>query len=354
MTFYQADTLKTYIKSILVSQNVKDADAEIVADSLIRADLEGVSSHGISRLPIYSKRIEESRINAAPSILIEKSGLSSLLVDGDNGLGQVVAYKGIKEGIKAAKETGIAAVAIRNSNHFGCASYYCQLACNEGLGAIVMTNSPPGIPPWGGKKAYFGTNPIAFGFPVKDMPNVIIDMSASVVARGKIIEAAKENKSIPKGWAIDQRGLDTEDPTAAINGAILPSGGVKGYGWALAIEILTGILTGAAYGPHVQNIYKDNDDHSNVGHFFILIDIETFMPYDHFTSLLKNMLTEIKEVPKKDGIDSILYPGERREKSFNEHLASGINLSPEVEKELSLLASQFNTENPFDNGKCDV
>ncbi|MGM7722234.1 Ldh family oxidoreductase [Metabacillus sp. Hm71] len=354
MTFYQADTLKNYIKSILISQRVKAEDAEIVADSLVRADLEGISSHGISRLPIYSKRLEESRINPAPFIKIEKSGLSTLLVDGDHGVGQVAAYKGMKEGIKTAKETGIAAVAIRNSNHFGCASYYCQIACEEGLVSIVMTNSPPGIPPWGGKKAFFGTNPVGFGFPVKDLPNVIIDMSASVVARGKIIEAAKEGKSIPKGWAIDQNGLDTEDPTAAINGAILPSGGVKGYGWALAIEILTGILTGAAYGPHVQNIYHDHHQQSNVGHFFILIDVEKFIPYEYFTSLVKNMLIELKEVPKKDGTDTIFYPGERREKSYQKHLSSGINLSPEVVKDLSLLARRFNIENPFEIGKCDV
>jgi LDH2 family malate/lactate/ureidoglycolate dehydrogenase len=354
MTVYHAETLKNYIKNILTSQRIKESDAEIVADSLVRADLEGVSSHGISRLPIYSKRLQEGRINPAPIVTIEKKGLSSLLVDGDNGLGQVVSHKGMTEGIITAKKTGIAAVAIRNSNHFGCASYYCQMACEEGLAAIIMTNSPPGIPPWGGKKAFFGTNPIAFGFPVEGSPDVIIDMSASVVARGKIIEAAKEEKKIPLGWAIDQRGFDTEDPVEAINGAILPSGGIKGYGWALAIEIFTGILTGAAYGPHVQNIYNESDQNSNVGHFFILIDIQKFISVEQFTEILKNMLLEVKDVPKKDGVTSILYPGERREKSYHDKLTSGISLSPEVEKDLMLLARRFKVENPFENGIKDV
>lgn len=346
MTVYDAETLKNFVEKVLVKQNVKKEDAEIAADSLIRADLEGISSHGISRLPIYSKRLKDGRINPTPSIKIQKKGLSILTVDGDNGLGQIVSYHGIKEGIKTAKETGIAAIAIRKSNHFGCASYYCQLACDKNLAAIIMTNSPSGIPPWGGKKAFFGTNPIAFGFPVKNGPDVMIDMSASVVARGKIIEAAKEGKTIPKGWAIDQRGIDTEDPAEALNGAILPSGGVKGYGWALAVEILAGILTGAGYGPYVQNIYNDSGQIANVGHFFILIDIQKFMHLDNFTSLLQKMLFEMKDVPKKEGVQTILYPGERRKQSYLTKLHSGIHLSREVERDLVLLADQLHLEFP--------
>ncbi|MED0704141.1 MULTISPECIES: Ldh family oxidoreductase [Aeribacillus] len=346
MTVYDAKALKKFVEDVLVKQNVKKENAEVVADSLIRADLEGITSHGISRLPIYSKRLKEGRINPTPSIKIQKKGLSILTVDGDNGLGQIASYYGIKEGIKTARETGVAAIAIRKSNHFGCASYYCKAACDENLAAIVMTNSPPGIPPWGGKKAFFGTNPIAFGFPVKNGPDVIIDMSASVVARGKIIEAAKEGKAIPKGWAIDQRGNDTEDPAEALNGAVLPSGGVKGYGWALAVEILTGLLTGAAYGPHVENIYDDNGQIANVGHFFILIDIEKFMPVDQFTSLLQKMLLEMKAVPKKEEVHTILYPGERREQSYIHKLHCGIHLSQEVEKDLVQLANQLHLEFP--------
>ena len=346
MTVYDAETLKNFVEKVLVQQNVKKEDAEIAADSLIRADLEGISSHGISRLPIYSKRLKDGRINPTPSIKIQKKGLSILTVDGDNGLGQIVSYHGIKEGIKTAKETGIAAIAIRKSNHFGCASYYCQLACDKNLAAIIMTNSPSGIPPWGGKKAFFGTNPIAFGFPVNNGPDVMIDMSASVVARGKIIEAAKEGKTIPKGWAIDQRGIDTEDPAEALNGAILPSGGVKGYGWALAVEILAGILTGAGYGPYVQNIYNDSGQIANVGHFFILIDIQKFMHLDNFTSLLQKMLFEMKDVPKKEGVQTILYPGERRKQSYLTKLHSGIHLSREVERDLVLLADQLHLEFP--------
>jgi LDH2 family malate/lactate/ureidoglycolate dehydrogenase len=249
-----------------------------------------------------------------------------------------------------ARETGIAAIGIRNSNHFGSAAYYCQLGCKEGLATIVMTNSPPGIPPWGGKEAFFGTNPIAFGFPVNNQPDVIIDMSASVVARGKIISAAKEGTSIPKGWATDQYGEDTDNPKEALLGAVLPSGGVKGYGWALAVEILSGILTRAAYGPNVKSIYDDSHNTANVGHFFLLIDIEKFLPLHEFSEILKTMFFEIKSSPKKQGVESIRYPGERREQSYQEKLESGIQLSDEVKEELQLLADKFklNFQGRFD------
>lgn len=351
LVIYKAEHLKEFIVNVLKSQNVNQEDADVVAESLVRADLEGVSSHGISRLAIYSKRMEDGRINPTPSISIQKKALSVLSVDGDNGLGQAVSYHALKEGIALAKETGIAAIGIRNSNHFGTASYYCQLGCKEGLATIVMTNSPPGIPPWGGKEAFFGTNPIAFGFPVNNQPDCIIDMSASVVARGKIISAAKEGTSIPKGWAIDQNGEDTEDPKAALLGAVLPSGGVKGYGWALAVEILSGILTQAAYGPNVNSIYEDSHEKANVGHFFLLIDIEKFLPLYDFSEMLKTMLSQIKNSPKKEGVDSILYPGERREKSYSERLESGIPLSADVRKELKVLAEKFKLDIP---GGSDV
>ncbi|MEH7481146.1 Ldh family oxidoreductase [Neobacillus drentensis] len=341
MGIYKAEHLKEFIVNVLKSQNVNQEDADVVAESLVRADLEGVSSHGISRLSIYSKRIKDGRINPTPSISIQKKGISILSVDGDNGLGQVVSYQALKEGMALAKETGIAAIGIRNSNHFGSAAYYCQLGCKEGLATIVMTNSPPGIPPWGGKEAFFGTNPIAFGFPVNNQPDVIIDMSASVVARGKIISAAKEGTSIPKGWAIDQYGEDTDNPKEALIGAVLPSGGVKGYGWALAVEILSGILTRAAYGPHVKSIYDDSHDTANVGHFFLLIDIGKFLPLHEFSEILKTMFFEIKSSPKKQGVESIRYPGERREQSYQEKLESGVQLSDEVKEELQLLADKF-------------
>lgn len=346
MSSYNPVELKIFCQHVFEKLGVPGEDAYIAADALIRANLEGVDSHGISRLAIYAKRMKEGRINAVPSIEVEKKGESVLLVNGDNGLGQIVAAHAVKEGIALAKKTGLAAVAVRHSNHFGTASYYCQMACEQGLGAMAFTNSPSGIPPWGGKRAFFGTNPIAFGFPTGSDVPVIIDMSTSVVARGKIILAAKQGQPIPKGWAIDEEGRETENAKDALRGAVLPLGGAKGYALALAIEILTGVLSGAAFGPHVHNMYEEHNEKSNIGHFFILFDIEKFMSLDQFTLLIDQFLEEVKSVPLAEGVNEILYPGERRAKEYRYRSQKGINLSDEVEKELQVLGDDLEVQLP--------
>ncbi len=341
MSPYNPLDLKAFSQHVFEKLGVKTEYAYTAADALVRANLEGIDSHGISRLAIYARRMKEGRINADPQIAVEKKGDSVLLVDGDNGLGQIVAACAVKEGMEWAKKTGLAAVAVRNSNHFGTASYYCQMACEKGLGIMAFTNSPSGIPPWGGKKAFFGTNPIAFGFPTGSDTPVIIDMSTSVVARGKIILAAKQGQSIPKGWAIDEDGVETQDAKEALRGAVLPLGGPKGYALALAIEILTGVLTGAAFGPHVKNMYDEHNEKSNIGHFFLLFDIEKFMDLERFKLVIEQFLEEVKAVPRAEGVSEILYPGERRAKEFRIRSSQGIILSEEVEQELVSLGNEL-------------
>lgn len=346
MPLYAADILRNFCKNVFTKIGAQNEDAYNIADALIRANLEGVDSHGISRLGIYAKRIIEGRINPNPNIKIEKKGESVLTVDGDNGLGQIVSARAIKEGILLVKKTGSVAIAVRNSNHFGTASYFCQMAANEGVVALAFTNSPPGIPPWGGKKAFFGTNPIAFGFPNGTNAPIIIDMSTSVVARGKIILAAKQNQPIPKGWAINENGEETENPHEALNGAVLPVGGAKGYALALAVEVLTGILSGATFGPHVNNINNEKADKANVGHFFVLLDVNKFMPLETFHQLVNVFIEEIKSSPTKGGVDEILYPGERREREYRKRLKEGIFISVEVEKELLQVSEELNITFP--------
>lgn len=345
-TFNESD-LKLFCNRVLEGMGMNKENSDIVADSLIRANLEGVDSHGISRLPIYSKRFTDKRINLNPDISMEESTPSVLLVDGDNGLGHVVTYHSILKGMDMAKQSGISAIAIKNSNHFGTASYYCQLACEQNLACIGFTNSPSGIAPWGGKSAFFGTNPIAFGFPTGNDQPVIIDLSTSIVARGKIILAAKQGKDIPDGWAIDEKGHPTNDPEEALRGAVLPLGGAKGSALALAVEILTGILSGAAFGPHVKNLYDENETgQANVGHFFILMDIEKFMNINIFFESIQNLLEEMKDLPKVPGTNEIRYPGERRNREREQRLSEGIQLSPSVEEELIELGIKYNVKFP--------
>lgn len=336
---YNSQQLIQFCENVLVSLGFTEKDAATAAQSLIRADMEGAGSHGISRLAIYAKRIKEGRIAARPMIHYDWNG-AILKVDGGNGLGQVVAARALEEAAKNIDESGLAAVMIRNSNHFGTAAYFCQMACERNLALIGFTNSPPGIAPWGGKKAYMGTNPISFGFPTRTKPPVIIDMSSSVVARGKIILADKQQESIPLGWAIDEDGMETTDPSAALKGAVLPLGGAKGYALAMAVEILAGVLTNAAFGPHVNNLYKDNDPPANVGHCFILLNISNWMDMDEYYDRMEQFLKEIKDVPLAKGAEEIKYPGERRYQTYLQHKRNGIALSRQVVEELSELGSR--------------
>ncbi len=344
---FEAKELIQFTIEILTKIGVRRDHAILAADTLIRANLEGVDSHGLTRLGIYCQRMNENRINPRPKIQFFKKGPSVLTVNGDNGLGHIVGSEAITRGIGMAKETGMAGITVNNSNHFGTASYYCQMACDHNLAALAFTNSPSGIPPWGGRQAFFGTNPIAFGFPTGDDVPVIIDLSTSVVARGKIIAAEKQGNRIPDGWAIDENGDMTNDAAAALRGAVLPLGGAKGSALALAVEILTGVLTGAAFGPNVTSIYQDEKtDRANVGHFFILIDIEKFMPIEEFNRSMGELLQVMKNIPKVPGTDEIRYPGERRKREYDRRMNEGIPLPEQVVEELILLGEIYGIRFP--------
>ena len=342
---YDADELRDFCAGVFASLGMDREDAGVASDSLVRANLEGTDSHGISRLAIYARRMREGRISARPDVRVERDG-SVLRVDGGNALGQVASYHALKAALPLARETGIAGVAVRNSNHFGTAAYYLQMACREGLAMIATTNSPPGIAPWGGKKAYFGTNPIAFGFPTREEPPVIVDMASSVVARGRIIQAAREGAPIPEGWATDEEGTETTDAEAALKGAVLPLGGAKGYALALAVEVLSGVLSGAAFGFGVNNLYRDGAPPANVGHCFILLDVSRWMVLEEYYARMEQFLAEIKASPLARDAEEILYPGERRHLSYLENARRGVALPTTVRQELEGLAREHGTEFP--------
>lgn len=340
MPMYSPDKVFKFCQSLLQGAGVPAEDAAIVTDVLLDTSLEGIDTHGISRLPVYLTRIQNGRINSRPDIKVDRSSPALANVDGDNGLGQLVAVRSMQVAIKMARETGMGAVATKHSNHFGASSFYCKMASASGMAGMAFTNTPSGIPPWGGKQAYFGTNPTAFAFPGKNMP-VVVDMSSSTVARGNIILAAKEGRPIPEGWAIDSQGRPTTDAKAALEGAVLPMAGPKGYAMALAVEILSGILSGSAYGPQVGWIYDDSTKPVNIGHFFLAIDIGKLMPLQDFNFRMDHMVQEIKASPKADGVEEILIPGERRFRTAEKRRRGGIPISDQLLGELNELAGEF-------------
>lgn len=343
---FNPDTLSKFCTELLVAAGVPEEQAITVTEVLVDTTLDGIDTHGISRLPIYLTCLQSGRINAKPLISITQPAPSVAVVDGDNGLGQLVAVHAMEKAIKIAGQNGTCAAAVKNSNHFGAATYYCKMATKADMIGIAFTNSPPGIPPWGGKKPYFGTNPIAFGFPAAENP-VIVDMSSSNVARGNIILAAKEGRPIPEGWAIDTYGRPTTDATKALDGAVLPMGGPKGYALATAVEVLSGIVSGAAYGPHVGWIYDDNPKPANVGHFFMVINIEPLISFTEYRLRMENMINEIRAIPLAEGFDSILLPGERKKNKAKLRLKQGIPIKHQLLKELNDIAAQLNVNGLF-------
>ncbi|MDF2924644.1 MAG: malate dehydrogenase [Paenibacillaceae bacterium] len=347
---YTGESLREFAAAVLQRLEVPAEDAAVVADSLVRADLEGHVGHGISRLPIYAKRLREGRITAWPQMKFDRAG-AVLRVDGGNGLGQAVSVRALEAALPITRELGVAAVFIRGSNHFGTAAYLCQKAAKHELASIIMTNSPPGIPPWGGKAAFFGTNPVAFGLPAgPDRPPIVADLSSSVAARGKIILADKLGQTIPEGWAIDREGNPTTDAAQALQGAVLPVGGAKGYALALAVEAFSGILTQAAFGPHVANLYKDGDGPANVGHVLLLFRLENWLGMEGYYESIRQFIEEIKEVPRISGAGEILIPGERRHRAWTDNLQDGVAVAANVRLELEELAREAGVSFPASVG----
>jgi LDH2 family malate/lactate/ureidoglycolate dehydrogenase len=342
--FVKAEKLKSFGISLTKKFGVSENDAEILIDNLIDANLNGIDTHGLTRLAIYLKRVKLGLINPNPSMqFIQQFPIAGVL-DADNGLGQVAGVKAVNKAIELAEEYGLGAVAVRNSQHFGSLSYYCNIAAEHDLICLAFTNAEPAMPPWGSYEAYFGTNPVAMGIPVKNDIPVSIDMATSVVARGKIIVASKQKKSIPEGWALDTEGNSTTDPLKALAGSVLTMAGPKGYALAMMADVLSGVLSGSGYGRKVNSMYKDFEHTANVGHFFLCINIEAFMQKDDFYKRIKDMKEEIKNTAKRKGVNEILVPGEEKLGTRTERTKNGIPISSDVLEELKELAEENNID----------
>ncbi|MBG0780376.1 MAG: Ldh family oxidoreductase, partial [Desulfotignum balticum] len=264
MERYDPEIVKTLIKKIAVGAGVSKPDAIIFADSLVEADVAGTSTHGVSRCNIYIRRIQKGLIDPKATLGIKKSGDAVMSVDANNGLGQVQAVKVLDMLIQTAKDTGIAMATIKNSQHFGTLSYYCNRAADVNMILLATTNCEPSMSPAGGCQAYFGTNPLGVSFPTGKGFHIKVDLATSLVARGNIIAADKKGETIPEGWAQDVDGNPTTDAGKALLGTVLTMSGHKGYALALAAEVLSGVLSGAAVGTSIGSMYKNMDRKQDV------------------------------------------------------------------------------------------
>lgn len=329
--------LRDLAAAIFRAHGVPEGDALRVADCLIRADLRGIGSHGVSRIPIYTERLRKGLVNPTPSLTITHGSTVGGQIDGDNGLGFVVATRAMEEAIRLAKLHGFGMIFAHNSTHFGMAANYLLQALDAGMAAFVYTNASPAMPIWGGRDAFLGTSPYAFAAPGGKAGPVVLDMALSVVARGKIRRAAQKGEPIPLGWALDPEGKPTTDAQKGYDGIVLPLGGAKGSGLSLMMEIIAGVMSGSAFGGKVGNQYFDFDKPQNVGHCFMALRPDLCVSADEYRARMDDLVARSKGGAKAEGFEEILMPGEPEARNEAKRLHVGIPIEPD---DLDMLATE--------------
>lgn len=341
----KVEKLFELMKRLFLANGLPEQDAHTAADALISADIRGIDSHGASRMPYYISKLKNGTVNPKPNIRILNELPATALLDGDDGLGPVVAKKAMEIAIEKAKNVGAGLVSVRRSNHFGIAAYYSMMALKEGMIGLAMTNAVSLVVPTFGAKAMLGTNPLSLAVPAGKLRPFVLDMATSAVPLGKIELAIKNNQKIPPGWLYDNTGEFTDDPTMILKGgALAPLGGTrelgghKGYGLAMMVDILSAILSDANYGAKQEGLMSMRKEPSNVGHFFMAIRVDGFRPLEEFGRTMDDALTALKESPKAKGQERIYIHGEPEFEYEDERRKLGIPLHPQVILSLSILA----------------
>ena len=329
--------LKNKIINIFENFGLSKNHATISTNALINAELVGAYGHGLSRLKMYCDRIKKKVINPKPKIKIKKISQSISHVDADNSIGFVAADIAIKTAIKNAKRTGIGMVGVKNSGHYGLSGYYAEQAVKKNLITMIYTNAPPAVAPHGALKSLFGTNPICFGAPSGNKIPFILDTSISMINRGKIRVAARNNKKIPEGVALDKFGKQTTDAKKALAGVQLPIAGFRGSGLAWMVDVLSGVLTGGNHAGRVKDPFDDFTGPQNIGHLFITFKTNLFVK--NYKTRIKENIKIIKKLPKVKGVKEIMYPGQNKYKRFKLNSKNEIRIPMNIKKDLEILNS---------------
>lgn len=331
--------LERFAADVLAACGVPREDAGLVAASLVDADMAGHQSHGLLRLPWYAARLRSGVMSAvtSPEVVVDAGAVAVL--DGRDGVGQVVATRAAHEAIRRARAHGVAAVAVRRSNHFGAAGYFTRIAAEEGLVGMLASNASPAMVPWGGVRPAVGNNPWSVAAPAGRHGIAVLDLANTIVARGKIHLARLRGEAIPDGWAVDADGAPTTDPVLALAGSILPMGGHKGYAISFMVDVLAGVLTGADVSPHVDGPYQA-ERASGCGHLFLALDIGAFLAPDEFARRMEALIDELRAQPTREGVETILFPGEPEARSRGAARRDGVELAPGTIEALRRLAAE--------------
>jgi L-2-hydroxycarboxylate dehydrogenase (NAD+) len=325
---------------LLKKAGVPADQATVIAQVIVEADLRGIESHGVLRLPNYIRRVQAETMTAATELRILRERGATLLLDAQHGFGQIAGVHAMNEAMSLAEQYGIGFVAVRNSGHFGIAAYYAMMALPRKMIGMVSANAAPSMAAWGGTIPLLGTNPICVAVPTGGTVDIVLDMASSLVARGKIRLAGSKGERIPLGWALDAQGLPTEDPDAAMKGTLLPIGGPKGYGLALVADILAGVLTGAEFSSHVAAT-DELDRQVSAGFVVQAVDIAAFTDPARFERDIQSMIAEIRSSPRASGVERIYLPGEMEWLKKQERLETGILVPGSLLLELRNLANDL-------------
>lgn len=331
--YVTADNARTFAEQLLIGNGVTPGNASIVAKCLVAADLRGVDTHGMNRLPSYIARIRQGVLYASASPTLKSITPVVAQIDGHNSFGFLAASLGMSHACTVAETYGIGMVSIKHSNHFGMSAWIVQQAIDEGMMSLVFTNSSPALPVWGGKEKLLGVSPIACGAPAGHSKPFILDMAPSVAARGKIYKAMRRDEKIPADWALDKEGRPTEDPAAALGGVMLPMGGPKGSALAIMMDVFSGVLSGSEFAGGVTNPY-DPSRPADVGHFLVAIKPDLFMGLEEFKSRMDYLYQKVVGSEKMAGVERIYFPGEIEQLTQETRQAEGI---PYVQAELDAL-----------------
>ncbi len=337
--------LTAFIARVLESVGLPEEDAHRVAELITEADARGADGHGVFRLPQYVKRIQSGGINTRPNIRVIRDHPAAALVDGDNAMGHLVMRRAAEIAIEKARTAGVAWVGARNSNHAGPASLYARMPlAHDMVGIYIAVGSANHLPPWGGTAMLLSTNPIAIAVPALHRPAIVLDMATTNAAYGKVKVKAQRNEPMPEGWMMDRQGRPLTDPKRAGEGFLLPIGGPKGYGLALMFGLLAGTLNGAAMGKDVVDFNADSRSLTNTGHAIIAANIAAFSDVEAFKEKVDGIWDEMKSSPKLPGVDEIRLPGERSTRIYEDRMANGVPLSPELRLALDELAGRLGVD----------
>lgn len=308
MTRVHLDDLALFSQTVLQKCGLAPEDARIVTDSIVYAHANGKGTHGVGRLMIYERKLRKGLMNADTPLTEISAAPAMALLDAGHGFGQVAAVRGMERACDMAASCGIGMVGIRHSNSFGTAGFVVQQAIDRGMGGFVFTNAGPAIAPTGGRRALFGTNPLAFGCPTfEGQPPIVLDMATAAAARSKIRLAAQNGEKIPLDWALDPQGNPTDDPAAALEGSMIPLGGPKGSGLALMVDILAGLMTGSGFAGQARAL-NHPDQKSDVGHMLIAFDVSKFLAPDAYRDAMQDLVAATKATGEPGAVS---MPGER-------------------------------------------